>query len=198
MLAPIPRRTLTAVVALFVLAAWAAPASALVPPGDPSSYSKCQSKQAGYSPVGGWAGTEDWVFDGRLRWDLCVVRTSSGSHYAIARLSAPADLVERFDRFTGLVDVFLQKCVNGVYTTVTQTAWEVEGHEVATKIGSRYYFRWLQTPSTTSSASTYRVRTRGYGAVVPRNGGWYFSLIDGPYPYYGAGPGITTSGCLTP
>jgi hypothetical protein len=193
------RRAIALAGAMLIAVSAAGPVSAIIPPGDSGSYSSCQTISAGYSPVGGWSDTEDWVWDGRLAWDLCVVRTSSGSHYGIARLSAPADLIEQYDRFTGTVNIDIQKCVSGVYTNVGHKDWDVSGYSYASKSNGRYYFSWQQTTSTTSSASYYRVRASGYGAVVPRNGGWYFSLSKSPYgPPPGTNPGVSTTSCRNP
>jgi len=85
------------------------PVAAIIPPGGGGTTYTCQTLSAGYSPVGAWQNTENWVWDGRLTWDLCVARTTSGTHYAIVRLSAPADLIGPYDRFTGTVSIYLQK-----------------------------------------------------------------------------------------
>jgi hypothetical protein len=182
----------TLLASMSITAAQAAPA-----PVDGVWYS-CQTKAAGYSP-GAAGNASGWTWDGRLQWEICIAQTSTGTHYAIVRLSAPSDLVNQFDRYTGVSHFYLQKCVSGVFTTVAQRDWAVEQYSTATKVGSRYQFTWLQTPSTTSSATSYRLRiVTVSGAVVPRNGGWLFSLQpDGFYPYPG-NEGIYTSSCLNP
>jgi hypothetical protein len=199
MLRPFLRRVAIMLTATLVLAALSFGTASAAPPPESGVWYKCQTLNAGYSPNagGGWEGA--WVWDGRLRWEVCIAQTSSGTHYAIVRLSAPADLVERFDRYTGVSYIYLQKCVSGTYTTLKEKYWGVEQYSTATKVGSRYQFTWLQTPSTTSSATSYRVHIVTYsGAVVPRNGGFTFSLQpDGFYPYPG-NEGIYNSSCLNP
>jgi hypothetical protein len=193
------RRVTSATAAATLLASFAfATVHAAPAPVDGVWYS-CQTKSAGYSPV--WSPPDDanWEWDGRLQWEICIAQTSKGTHYAIVRLSAPADLVNKYDRYTGVSHFYLQKCVSGTYTTVAQKDWGVEQYAVGTKSGGRYQFTWLQTPSTTSSATSYRLRiVTVSGAVVPRNGGFIFSLEpDGFYPYPG-NEGIYTSSCLNP
>jgi hypothetical protein len=195
--------------ALVIGSLGAAPASAGPPPVPSGTYLSCQSGiPAGYSVN----LNLKWAWDGRLQWEVCIARTSSGTHYAIFRLSSPSNLSAQFDRYTGIQNVYLQKCVNGVYTTV---AWMDANHTpgphsvgpweepyritAVSNSGGRYYFKWVQTPSTGSSANSYRVRISGYGAVVPRNGGSYFSLSQGPHgPLPGQNPGVYTSGCRAP
>jgi hypothetical protein len=196
------RRVAAATAAALLIGSWAvAPASALVPPGGTSSTSICQTRAAGYSPFGIYK-SGSWEWDGRLKWDLCVVRTGSGAHYAIVRLSSPsrAALYGQYDRYTGLVHIKIQKCSSGTYTTVGSTDWAVEGHETAvSEAGDWYHFRWLQTSGTTSSVTSYRVRIEVVlGAVVPRNGGWYFSLHGEGYPPGPVPPEVTNSGCMAP
>jgi hypothetical protein len=173
--------------------------SAMPPPVGGTVY-KCQNLDAGYSPVAWWEDISGWGWDGRLRWEVCVAKTSSGSHYAIVRLSSPSDLVEKFDRYTGLTHIYLQRCAaRSTYVTVASKDWAVEQYSAGTLSGSRYQFTWLQTPSTTSSALSYRIHIVGVnGAVVPRNGGWSFSLEpEGFYPAPG-NEGIYNTGCLNP
>lgn len=191
------RRVAVAFAAALLISSWAAaPASASPPPPPPGTYYSCQSGiPAGYSVY-----VNQWVWDGRLQWEVCIARTSSGTHYAIFRLSSPSNLSLQYDRYTGTQNVYLQKCVSGVYTTVASMKWgEPYLITALSNTGGRYYFKWVQTPSTGSSASSYRVRISGYGAVVPRNGSSYFSLSKGPHgPLPGQDPGVYTSGCRTP
>jgi hypothetical protein len=169
-----------------------------MPAPEPGVWYACQTKAAGYSPMAAGSAS-GWTWDGRLQWEICVAETSSGMHYAIARLSSPADLIGPYDRYTGVSYVYLQKCVNGTYTTVGEKYWGVAQYSTATKVGSRYQFTWLQTSSTTSSATSYRVHiVTVSGAVVPRNGGFIFSLEpDGFYPYPG-NEGIYNTSCVNP
>jgi hypothetical protein len=192
------RRVAVACAAALLLGSWAvAPASAGPPPPPPGTVYSCHNNiAAGYAV--NLAG--HWVFSGALGWDVCIARTSSGTHYAIFRLSSPSTLSAQFDRYTGTQNVYLQKCVSGVYTTVASMNWG-EPYLIAalSNSGGRYYFKWVQTPSTSNSASSYRVLISGYGAVVPRNGGSYFSTSPGPYgPLPGQPPGVSTSSCRTP
>ena len=186
--------------ALLIGSVVAGPASALVPPPDPSSVTRCQTVPAGYSPTGAGTGTEGWEWDGRLSWDLCVVRTSSGSRYAIARLSSPSPtvLLGRYDRYTGVSNIYLQRCATRTYTTIGRGDWSVANYDVGTLSGSWYRFRWTQTTSGTSSATLYRVRIETWAAaVLPRDASFVFSLAQaGLLPVPGA-PGVYNSSCMT-
>ena len=194
------RRVATATVLMFLVgSALAAEVTASPPPVGGVVY-KCQNLDAGYSPVAWWEDISGWAWDGRLRWEVCIAKTSSGSHYAIVRLSSPSNLVDKYDRYTGLTHIYLQRCAaRSSYVTMTSKDWAVEQYSTGTLSGSRYQFTWLQTPSTTSSAASYRVHIVAVnGAVVPRSGGFVFSLEpEGFYP----GPdneGIYDTSCLTP
>ena len=192
------RRAAVATALATLIGSWAVTAASAAPAPEPGTSYTCQTIAAGYSP--GASGTASaWVWDGRLQWELCVARTSTGRHYALARLSAPADLLGPFNRFTGLVHVQLQQCNSRTVTTVATQDWSVANYETATKIGTRYYFSWTQTPSTTSSAATYRVRTEAWAGAVVQSSGWVFSLSqDGLLPYPGYRPGVSLTSCVTP
>jgi len=193
------RRLAIATAAILSIGSFAvAPASASPPPESGVWYS-CQTKAAGYSPSGAGTGTEAWVWDGRLQWEVCVARTSTGKHYAIVRLSAPADLIGKYDRYTGLSQIYLQRCATRSYVTVAQKDWAIEQYSTATKIGSRWQFTWLQTPSTTSTTTSYRVHIVAWnGAVVPRDGSFVFSLQPGGLTPVPGGEGVYNTGCLNP
>jgi hypothetical protein len=194
------RRVASATVLMLLVGSVMAAGVAASPPPIGGTVYKCQNLDAGYSPVAWYEDISGWAWDGRLRWEACVAKTSSGSHYAIVRLSSPSDLVERFDRYTGISDIYLQRCAaRSTYVTVASKDWAVAQYSTATLSGSRYQFTWLQTPSTTSSALSYRVHiVTTSGAVVPRNGGWTFSLEpEGFYPGPG-NQGVYNTSCLTP
>lgn len=196
----IRRLGLAAAGAMWIGSMVVSPASAVVPPGDGSSVSRCQSIDAGYSPASGWDDdSAGWAWDGRLSYDLCVVRTVSGAHYAIARLSSPSPTVlsGQYDRYTGVTWFYLQKCgTKGTISTMTQKDWSVAMYETGTLSGNWYRFRWTQTPSTTNSGATYRVKVVTYSAnVVPRNS---FAFVFALSPDGMFGTRTYTSNCMTP
>lgn len=192
------RRVAIATAAAILIGSSVAAATSAAPPPEANTWYACQTISAGYSPGAG-GNASAWVWDGRLQWELCVAQTSTGRHYAIARLSSPADLIGPFNKFSQLVHVQLWKCTSSGLVKVAQADWSVANTETATKIGNRYYFRWIQTPSTTSTATTYRVRTEAWGATVMQSSGWVFSLSqDGLHPYPGYRPGVSVSGCVNP
>ncbi len=174
-----------------------ASASAVVPPGGGGSYSYCSTMSAGYTPLTG-GGASAWVWDGRLSWDWCVVRTTTGAHYAWVRLSSPgpALLSGSFDTTWGALTIRIQACYG--YTTLASTSW-YPNYATGTLSGSRYYFAWQQTPSTTTRATAYRVQIAGSGYVFADSlSGWYFSLGAGPYPPSPASYHTYTSSCVNP
>ena len=175
---------------------WMAPAAgAIVPPGGGGSYSYCSTMSAGYTPSTD-GRVSAWVWDGRLNWDWCVVRTSTGAHYGWVRLSSPSSLSGNFDKAWAVLTIRVQACYG--YTTLVSTSWN-PNYALATLSGSRYYWAWQQTPSTTTRATAYRVQISGSGYVFPHNlRGWYFSLGPGPYPPSPASYRTYTSACVNP
>lgn len=192
------RRVRIAVAVALVTGLWMVPsASAMVPPGGGGSYYSCNTMAVGYTPSAG-GRTSAWVWDGRLGWDWCVVRTTTGAHYGIVRLSSPGPtlLSGSFNKAWAVLTIRLQACYS--YTTVASMSWNPN---LATGFlsGSRYYWAWQQTPSTTNSATSYRVQISGSGYVYRENlSGWYFSLGAGPYPPSPASYHTYTSGCVSP
>lgn len=140
------RRVAIATAAAILIGSSVAAATSAAPPPEANTWYACQTISAGYSPGAG-GNASAWVWDGRLQWELCVAQTSTGRHYAIARLSSPADLMGPFNKFSQLVHVQLWKCTSSGLVKVAQADWSVANTETATKIGNRYYFRWIQTPS---------------------------------------------------
>lgn len=193
----IRRIALATATAILLGSAVAAPASAAPAPA-PGVWYKCQTLPAGYIPIVSGNAT-GWIWDGRLQWEACVAQTSSGTHYGIVRLSAPADLAAQYDRFTGIAYVYLQKCTNGSYTKVGEKYWGVSQYVTGTKVSTRYQFPWQETTATTDAASNYRLQivTR-IAAVVPRwSTAYYFSLQpNGVDPYNN--DGVYTTGCMNP
>jgi hypothetical protein len=194
----IRRVALSCAAAALLVAGAVMPVAAVTPPTEGTS--TCQAIDAGYSPAGLYYHGE-WEWDGRLRWDLCVTRNSNGTVTAFIRLSSPSPsvLLGQYDRFTGTLDLFLQRCGTKGYTTLAQGNWDVAGHETGSLSGNWYRFSWRSTPSVAASSGSFRVRTKGLGAVVPRNGGWTFSLAKDSYPPSTSPPvyGISTSGCIS-
>ena len=182
----------------------AAPASAIVPPNGGGA-SSCVSKMTGYFPVGGWYNSPwtsgEWASAPDLRWDLCVALNSNGTISAWARLLSPSTqvYVEQFDRFTGTIDVSLQRCATKTSPTVAGADWDVPGYSTGTASGNWYLFPWIKTAGITkTTGSTYRAKVSGYGAVVPRNGGPYFSLTPSPYgPPPGQAPMTFYTTCMS-
>jgi hypothetical protein len=192
------RRVRIVVAAALVTSLWMVPsASAVVPPGGGGPYYSCNTMAAGYTPGASGSGSA-WAWDGRLGWDWCVARTTTGSRYAIVRLSSPGPtlLSGSYDRAWAALTIKLQAC--GSYTTLASTTWN-PNYAVGSLSGSRYYWAWKQTASSSSSATSYRVQISGSGYVFRHNlGGWYFSLGAGPYPPSPASYHTYTSGCVNP
>jgi len=174
------RVAITSATALLIGSLAAAPASAIVPPTEGPS--TCDSVADGYT-VAASGNAADWAFDGRLRWDLCVTRNANGTVTGWVRLSAPSEAITGFkhDRFTGLVEIYLQRCVTRGVQTIAQGSWHVSGHQLGNLVGGWYRFGWHSTASVASSGTSFRVRTKSFGAVV-QNSGWYYSLSASEYP----------------
>ena len=145
-------------------------ASAVVPPGGSGSFYKCGTIAAGYTPFNG-----EWVWDPRLSFEWCVVRTSTGSKYAIARLSSPgpASLSGDWDLAWVSLDVKLVTCQ---LATVKTVAWDtpslVQGvlSGSRTSTSSRYYWPWKQTPSTTSATPRTECELKEVGTCIAMTG----------------------------
>jgi hypothetical protein len=154
---------------LLLSALVAAPASAFTPP----SGSKCQNTAAGYLGLGSSTGrpgdAKAWLWDGRLTWQACVVPVlSAGVHYAKIQLSSPVT-VDKYDRFTGLVNVWLEGCFGTghvVYETLAQGNRSVPQYDPGTQTGNRYYFPTIQTAQSTVQANSYRVHIQTWVAGV--------------------------------
>ena len=191
------RRVRIAVAAALVTSLWMVPsASALVPPGEGGYNYSCNTMAAGYTP-GAAGNASAWAWDGRLGWDWCVVRTTTGAHYGIVRLTSPGPTIVSgaYDKVWAVLTIRLQAC-NG--TTLASRAWNPD-FAVGSLSGSRYYWPWQQTASTSSYATSYRVQISGSGYVYRHDlGGWYFSLGAGPYPPSPASYHTYTSNCVNP
>ena len=177
---------------------WITPSvGAITPPVDGGSHYYCSTIAAGYTP-GATGNASAWAWDGRLQWEWCVARTSTGSHYGLVRLSSPGPtlLSGNFDKAWGVLTIRIQSCSTGA--TLASSSWNPD-YALASLSGSRYYWGWKQTPSSTASSSSYRVQIAGSGYVFPHNlNGWYFSLGAGPYPPSPASYHTYTSGCVNP
>jgi hypothetical protein len=180
------------------------PVSAMTPPGGGSGNALCQTVPAGYLGLGTfynkYGGVKGWYWDGRLQLWLCVVRSGSGAHYAVAQLSSPVT-TETYDRFTGLVYVYLESCSTGA-SIAPRASWSVPLLATGTRSGSRYYFAMIQGNSTTSTSSSgYRVHVQTWvAAVVPRSAP--APVIALSPKGMASGPGTDgnykTTGCLNP
>jgi hypothetical protein len=145
---------------------------------------KCAYKNAGYVGFGTrydpkYGSVEARIWDGSLQWQMCVVRKSNGYGYAEVQLSAPVTM-NTYDRFTGVVYVYLEACFAGGRTVemIAQGYRGVSQYDVGSKVGSRYYFPAVSTSQTTGAASCgYRVHIQTWQAfVVPRSLGQFIAL----------------------
>jgi hypothetical protein len=157
------RRLAIASVAIALTLSWgAAPASAFTPPAG----AKCANLAAGYIGFGTQASSYHW--DGRLKWQICIAKTGA-ARYGKVQLSSPVS-IDVYDRFTGLVNVYLEGCYGSghlAYSTLTQASRGVSGYDVGPPSGGRYYFPSIQTPSTTTTATSgYRVHIQTWVAAV--------------------------------
>lgn len=191
------RRVAAATAAIALIASWgAAQATAFTPP----SGAKCQTLSAGYIGSGSNPNNGSWVWDGRLQWQTCIAKTTSGARYAKVQLSSPVT-VDVHNRFTGLVNVYFQGCYAGnkVFSTITQTSRGVSNYDFGTASGGRYYFPAIQTPSSTSTANSgYRVHIQTWiAAVVPAS--TFSQVIALSRAGFASGPGTDAnfySGCF--
>lgn len=162
-------------------------ANALVaPPGGGGGASKCTTISAGYEPVNVGTGAS-YVWSGNLQFYACVSKTSTGLHYASAKLSSPQDYNVN-DRFTGLLTIYLQGCTAKTPANLTSADHAVSQYETGVAAGGRYQFATTFTPSSSAAYSTYGYRVRIHtasAAVVPH-------ILAGKI-YYLA-PGTTVNG----
>jgi hypothetical protein len=191
------RRLVASVALLVVMLAAPAPSSAIVPPTGGTS--KCQSINTGWIGSGVWKWSDpQYVFDGRLRWDLCVVKTSTGTRAAYAQLSALDDLYD-YDTFSGLVEIWLQKCISGgTYQNLQTAEWLVPNTETVRPAG-RYYFKLVKTASSNvSSTAGYRVRVHSYNASVFGSTSQILALSPYGYQAIPETNNYWNSSCMTP
>jgi len=163
------------------------PAGAYVPPPEPGS--QCQSVSGGY--VASFVNNV-WTFvrDTRVQWDLCVDRTSSGTHYGVVRLSSQSDTGNKYF-YPYNVDIYLQSCSN--WSNVASVRWVASGI-TGTLSNGWYNTYWVQTPSTSSTASSFRIMISSTGAV---NGGAREIELQ-PGQVGAPVRGYSYSGCMAP
>jgi len=163
------------------------PASAYVPPIEGGSL--CQSVSGGYSAKA-VNNVMTYVPDGRVMWDLCVDRTSSGTHFGIARLTAVSWTGDRYF-YPYNVDIYLQSCSSWSY--VASYRW-VDSGIPGTLSNGWYNTYWVRTPSTSSSGNSFRILISSTGSVA--GGAQQIELQPGQVG--SATRGYASSGCMAP
>jgi hypothetical protein len=172
-------------------------ATALTAPPDPPTSGACSHTSAGWAYQAGLYGGGYWSAFDVLDFSMCVYTDNKGHFWGSQRLSSPASYTPAYNHFTGVIDIWLQKCalVNNrmTYSTLGTAAWTgTSGTWTGTLSSGRYYFpTGYSNPVTTTSPNGYRVMVMTASANVFSTsvGGGDIALaqgLDSTYYYYGS------------